>query len=138
MRAMRSLPLILLAGATLAHAQTGESPAFQPMDVFQLQWADHPQLSPDGKAIVYERCWFDVMKDRKRSNLWIIGSDGRGNRPLTTGAANDGGAAWSPDGKRLAWVAAEDGKSQIFVRWMDSGESAAVTHLMQSPRGLSF
>jgi acylaminoacyl-peptidase len=146
---MRTLPLlltgamlltgtILLAGATLARAQTSPSPAFQPMDVFQLQWADHPGLSPDGKTIVYERCWFDVMKDRKRSNLWIIGSDGHGNRPLTTGASNDGGATWSPDGKRLAWVAAEDGKSQIFVRWMDSGESAAVTHLTQSPRGLSF
>ena len=72
MRAMRTLPLLLtgtllFAGATLARAQTGESPAFQPMDVFQLQWADHPQLSPDGKGIVYERCWFDVMKDRKRS-----------------------------------------------------------------------
>jgi acylaminoacyl-peptidase len=135
---MRSLLPILLAAATLAEAQTSEPPAFQPMDVFQLQWADHPRLSPDGRTIVYERCWFDVMKDRKRSNLWIVGADGRGNRPLTTGAANDGGAAWSPDGKRLAWVAAEDGKAQIFVRWMDSGESAAVTHQTQSPRGLGF
>ncbi|HEX5121730.1 MAG TPA: S9 family peptidase [Rhodanobacteraceae bacterium] len=140
---MRPLPLLLAgaafaSGATLAHAQTSESPALQPMDVFQLQWADHPQLSPDGKTIVYERCWFDVMKDRKRSNLWTVGSDGRGNRPLTTGAANDGGAAWSPDGKRLAWVAAEDGKAQVFVRWIDAGESAAITHLTQSPRGLSF
>ena len=143
MPAMRPLFLLLsgamlLAAATFAHAQTSESPAFQPMDVFQLQWADHPQLSPDGKTIVYERCWFDVMKDRKRSNLWIVGSDGRDNRPLTTGAANDGGATWSPDGKRLAWIAAEDGKSQIFVRWMDSGESAAITHLTQAPRGLSW
>jgi acylaminoacyl-peptidase len=138
MRAIRALPLILLAGATLAHAEMSEPGALQPMDVFQLQWADHPELAPDGKTIVYERCWFDVMKDRKRSNLWIIGSDGRGNRPLTTGSTNDGGTAWSPDGKRLAWVASEDGKSQIFVRWIDSGESAAVTHLTQSPRGLSF
>ena len=94
MRAMRSLPLLvpgamLLAAATFAHAQTSEPPALQAMDVFQLQWADHPQLSPDGKTIVYERCWFDVMKDRKRSNLWIVGSDGRGNRPLTTGAAKN-------------------------------------------------
>jgi len=136
---IRSLPCLLLAGAaTLAHADASEPAALQPMDVFQLQWADHPELSPDGKTIVYERGWFDVMKDRKRSNLWIIGADGGGHRPLTTGAANDGGATWSPDGKRLAWVASEDGKSQIFVRWMDSGQSAAITHLQQSPRGLRF
>jgi len=136
---IRPLSLVFLACASaLAHAQSSEPAAFQPMDVFQLQWADNPQISPDGKTIVYERSWFDVMKDRKRANLWIIGADGSGNRALTSGAANDGGTAWSPDGKRLAWVAAEDGKAQIFVRWMASAESAAITHLTQSPRGLSF
>src|SRR6185295_1480754 len=139
MPSMRFLPCLVAAcAASLAHAQSGAPGALQPMDVFQLQWADSPEISPDGKTVVYERCWFDVMKDRKRANLWMIGSDGRDNRPLTTGPANDGSAAWSPDGKRLAWVAAEDGKSQIFVRWMASADSAAITHLTQSPRGLSW
>ncbi len=40
--------------------------------------------------------------------------------------------------KRIAWIAVEDGKAQIFVRWMATGQSAAITHLVQSPRGLSF
>ncbi len=136
---IRPLPCLVLAwAAALAHAQSSEPAPLQPMDVFQMQWADAPELSPDGKSIVYERSWFDVMKDRRRSNLWIIDSDGRDNRPLTTGAANDGGATWSPDGKRLAWVASEDGKAQIFVRWMDRAESAAITHLTQAPRHLSW
>ncbi len=111
---------------------------FSPADVFQLQWADHPQISPDGKQVVYQRDWFDIMKDRKRSNLWIVGSNASDNRPLTSGSSNDAGAAWSPDGKRLAWIAAEDSKSQIFVRWMASGESAAITHLTESPRNLTW
>ena len=128
MSMIRPLPCLALAfAAALAHAQSSEPASLQPMDVFQLQWADAPLLAPDGKSIVYERSWFDVMKDRRRSNLWIVDSDGRDNRPLTTGAANDGGAAWSPDGKRLAWVASEDGRSQIFVRWMDRAESAAIS-----------
>jgi len=139
MSMIRPLPCLVLAfAAALVHAQSSEPASLQPMDVFQLQWADAPELAPDGKSIVYERCWFDVMKDRRRSNLWIVDSDGRDNRPLTTGAANDGGAAWSPDGKRLAWVASEDGRSQIFVRWMDRAESAAITHLTQAPRNLSW
>ena len=131
-------PCLLLFGIAAAQAEPAPSAELQPMDVFQLQWADHPQLSPDGKQVVYERCWFDVMKDRKRANLWLTDSEGRNARPLTGGAANDGGARWSPDGKRLAWVAAEDGKAQIFVRWMDSGQSAAITHLTAAPRALSW
>jgi dipeptidyl aminopeptidase/acylaminoacyl peptidase len=134
----RSLAVLALVFAAAARAQSSEPSPLQPMDVFQLQWADAPAISPDGRSIVYERCWFDVMKDRKRSNLWIVDTDGRGQRPLTTGAANDGGAKWSPDGKRIAWIAAEDGKAQIFVRWIDSGETAAVTHLALAPRNLAW
>ena len=87
--------LVLACAAALAHAQSSEPGPLQPMDVFQLQWADNPRLSPDGKAIVYERSWFDVMKDRKRANLWIVDADGRGNRPLTTGAATSQAAGAS-------------------------------------------
>ena len=146
-RAVRLAARLCLAALTFAacaaHAdEPAEKPPadpriFQPMDVFGLTWADNPQISPDGRSVIYERSWFDVMKDRKRSNLWLIGPDGN-NRPLTSGANNDGGGAWSPDGKRFAYVAESDGKSQIFVRWMDSGEVAAVTHLTQGPRGLAW
>lgn len=130
---------LLVCGNVLAReAPAVDSALFGPMDVFQLQWADDPEISPDGKRIVYQRGWFDVMKDRKRSNLWIVNVDGDGHRPLTSGSASDGGATWSPDGKRLAWVASEDGKAQIFVRWMESGESAAVTHLTEAPRSLAW
>ncbi len=130
---------LLVCGTAFAReTPVADTALFEPMDVFQLQWADDPEISPDGEHVVYQRYWFDVMKDRKRSNLWIVDTDGNGHRPLTGGSANDGGATWSPDGKRLAWVASEDGKAQIFVRWMASGESAAITHLTEAPRSLAW
>ena len=30
-------------------------PLFDPMDVFNLEWATDPRVSPDGKSIVYVR-----------------------------------------------------------------------------------
>jgi acylaminoacyl-peptidase len=77
-----ALALLLAANAPLLQAA---APAFQPMDVFALQWADHPVLSPDGKQIVYERGFFDTMKDQRRSNLWLIDVASGAQRPLTTG-----------------------------------------------------
>ncbi len=76
--------------ASIGHAATR---AFEPMDVFALEWVDNPRISPDGQHIVYQRMGFDVMKDRKRSSLWVIDADGRHHRPL---AASGSGAAWSP------------------------------------------
>jgi len=78
------------------------------IDVFELEWASDPQISPDGEAIVYVRNFMDVMSDRRRSNLWMVRADGSDHRPLTTGLANDSSPRWSPDGKRLLYASSSD------------------------------
>ena len=130
-----ALALLLAANTPLLQAAP---PAFQPMDVFALQWADHPVLSPDGKQIVYERGFFDTMKDQRRSNLWLIDVASGAQRPLTTGAVRDGQAAWSPDGRRIAYVGMDGDKAQVFVRWVASGETARLTQLQQGPGNLAW
>lgn len=125
---------VVASFAALLPAQAAR-PAFEPMDVFGLQWADNPQIAPDGRQIIYERIAFDVMKDRKRASLWIIDADGRNHRPL---APNGREAAWSTDGKRVAFVATVDGSTQIHIRWMDTGQTARISELTQTPQGLSW
>src|SRR5260370_42102309 len=68
------------------------------MDEFQLQIAADPQISPDGKKIVYVRRFADPMTDKRYANLWIINADGTDHRPLTTGNRSDVSPRWSPDG----------------------------------------
>src|SRR5437879_11399627 len=73
------------------------------MDEFQLQLPTDPQISPDGKRIVYVRRFADPMTDKRYSNLWIINADGTDHRPLTTGNRSDASPRWSPDGTRIAF-----------------------------------
>ena len=114
-----------------------KSDRLTPMDVFNIQTASDAQISPNGKQIVYVRQFADVMTDRRASNLWIINFDGSENRALTTGTYSDTSPRWSPDGMRIAYVSDRDGgKSQIYVRWMDSGQTAKLTDLENSPSGL--
>src|SRR5256885_8992862 len=70
------------------------------MDEFQLQLATDPQISPDGKKVVYVRRFADPMTDRRYSNLWIVNADGSDHRPVTTGDRSDASPRWSPDGTR--------------------------------------
>src|SRR6266852_1172939 len=108
------------------------------MDEFQLQLPTDPQISPDGKKIVYVRRFADPMTDRRYSNLWIINSDGTDHRPLTTGNRNDASPRWSPDGGRIAYLSDSDGKQQLYIRWMDSGQTARITNLDQSPDAINW
>ncbi len=111
---------------------------FQPLHMFDLEVATDPQISPDGTRVVFVRNFNDIMKDRKRSNLWIISWDGSDLRPLTTGNQNDSSPRWSPDGQRLLYVSTEGGSAQIYVRWMDSGQTARITRCTKAPGSVEW
>jgi len=128
--------LLLLGGPV--HAQQSASDRLTLMDVFNLEFVSDPQISPDGRSVVYVRQFSDVMKDRNYSNLWIVGTDGSGSRPLTTGDVHDATPRWSPDGKRLAYISDREGSPQVTVRWMDTGQTATLTSLTEPPTGLEW
>jgi dipeptidyl aminopeptidase/acylaminoacyl peptidase len=129
------LPLLLLFVAAAAYA---DKPALQPMDIFELEWASDPQISADGRRIVYVRNFFDVKTDRRRSNLWAIDADGSNHRPLTSGNANDSQPRFSPDGTRIAFVSSREEGAQIWVHWFDNAHSARISRLPESPGNLSW
>ena len=111
---------------------------FEPMDVFDLEWASDPRVSPDGKTIVYVRKSNDIMKDRERSNLWQVSTDGSDHRPLYSGLNSIKSPRWSPNGEKLAFISNDTGSQQIHVRWFDSGDTAVISQLQASPANLSW
>ena len=46
------------------------------LDIFNLEFISDPQISPDGKQIIYTRNFKDVMTDKNHSNLWSSNFDG--------------------------------------------------------------
>lgn len=100
-----------------------------------LDWerVSDAQISPDGSRIVYTRQHVNKLEDKWDSELWILNADGSQHRLLVKGS----GPRWSPDGKRLLYVAEGEPKgSQIFVRWVDvDGPATQITHVTETPRG---
>jgi acylaminoacyl-peptidase len=127
---------VLLACLVSGVAAQQESRGLKATDEFNIQFAGDPQISPDGTRIIYVRRFSDIMTDRRYSNLWIVNFDGSDNRPLTTGNFGDGSPRWSLDGTKVAYVSDRDGAPQIYVRWMDSGQTAKITSLQYPPAGI--
>ena len=144
MTRFRTLPTlaILFAATALAPAQaapaTGPSRYFTGGDLFNLEWASDPQISPDGRTVAYVRQSNDIMTDKARPTIWLIDVGSGKQRPLVAGSGSYSSPRWSPDGTRLAYVAAEGGSPQLYVRWMGTGESARITGLPDSPSGLAW
>jgi len=138
---MRNRLFVLVALAMVVaplRAQKSASDRLTLKDIFELEWGADPQIAPDGKRVVFERQGFDIMKDNTKSALWIVNADGADLRPLLDPTRQAGSPRFSPDGTKLLFVASVDGKSDIFVRWMDTGVEAKLTHLAEPPRAIAW
>ena len=90
-----------------------------------------PGWSPDGKMIAFLSAREGVTR------IFLMNADGTGQHRLTkkpstsTGVASDSaaeeGIAWSPDGKKIAYVARESGSARILIADLASGAQTALT-----------
>ena len=143
MTRIRSLSLALLAATCFAQPinagpANGPSRYFTGSDLFDLEVATDPQISPDGRTIAYVRKSNDIMTDKARNTIWLVDVATGQQRPLLAGSGSYLSPRWSPDGARLAYIAAEGGSPQLYVRWMGSGESARITGLPDSPDSIAW
>jgi dipeptidyl aminopeptidase/acylaminoacyl peptidase len=128
---------LLLGCAAPLFAQTPK-PAFKPLDVFDLQWVADPQVSPDGRSIAYVRMSFNIKTDMPRGTIWLVGVDGKNERPLSS-AQSSAAPRWSPDGTRIAYVAhGADDSTQLFIYWTSTGVTAAISNFTETPSSLAW
>lgn len=76
----------------------------------ELRLGESPDWSPSGDQIAYRGC------DERGGNCGIYIMDENGANPtrLTTDAS-DNAPVWSPDGKRVAFMSAQDGNWEVYV-----------------------
>lgn len=129
------IPLLFFIAFSQSDAQ---KQAFDYLDVFDLQYVADPQISPDGETIIYVRHQFDIMTDRRYTNLWQISFNGENHKALTSGKSSYSAPEWSPDGSKIAYTSSEEGSNQIFIRWMDSGQTSSITNLTNSPGNVQW
>ena len=99
------------------------------------EYVASPQISPDGRQIIYTRHWPDKVNDKYEDEIWIMDVDGGHNRFLVKGSQG----RWAPDSKRLAYVAqGQPTGAQIFLKWIDLPGETQLTRLERGPSNLAW
>ncbi|QOL26687.1 S9 family peptidase [Thalassotalea sp. LPB0316] len=132
------LVALTLLGAILFTAQTNAADTFQATDIFNLEYASDPQLSPDGAKVVYVRNSNDIMTDNKNRNLWLIDAKSQSQLPLFSDDKQYSQPRWSPDGTKLAFVSNLSGSWQIHVHYLSENKTALVSQLQGGISSLTW
>lgn len=93
-----------------------------------------PKISPDGKRVIYEQTTTNWDANAFETSLWMADAKTRVARRLTTAAKSSTDAAWSPDGRWIAFLSDRPGvlpkspadKKQLYVMPADGGEAQQV------------
>jgi dipeptidyl aminopeptidase/acylaminoacyl peptidase len=115
--------LALIALALPAAAQAKHPFTFE--DMMKLKRVGEPEVSPDGKWVIFSVVDVNLEANTKTPHIWIVPTVGGQERDII--ADQDGDRPrWSPDGKRFAFLSTKGGKSQVWVANFD-GSAGAVT-----------
>jgi len=98
-------------------------------DMLAMKRIATPALSPDARRIVFTITTPDRALNKNLSDLWVISSDGKDMRQLTTHVAADHNPVWSPDGKWIAFESSRSGEDQIWLISPEGSEPRQFTHL---------
>ena len=137
--------ILLIAG--VGHAQEKRPMTFD--DIMALKNVGAPEISPDGKSIVYTVTSAAMADNENRPEIWLISTEEAGSARRFTSGNNDRSPKWSPDGEWIAFISsrpvegrgqgnggdgnAEGNRSQIYLISPHGGEAVK---LSDSPSGV--
>jgi dipeptidyl aminopeptidase/acylaminoacyl peptidase len=131
-----SLVCVILAASATAQEKRGRT--F--VDAIEQAVIGDPQLSPDGKQILFTIEKADWKQNRRIGHIYRINSDGTGQVQLTFGERGESGPRWSPDGKQVAFTTRRDpdASNQIYLLSVDGGEARRLTSHPTAPGTLTW
>ncbi len=131
---------LLVAFAVLAFAALAVAQAKHPFtfdDMMKLKRVGDPQVSPDGKWVIFSVVDVDLKANTKTPHIWIVPLDAHvgtaaPGRPAEQSSAGSTYAEriliadqdadrprWAPDGKRFAFLSTKEGGSQVWIADFD-------------------
>src|SRR6204780_4799470 len=115
--------LVLVAFAFPAAAQAKHPFTFE--DMMKLKRVGEPEVSPDGKWVIFSVVDVDLEANTKTPHIWIVPTAGGQEREIIADQDADR-PRWAPDGKRFAFISTKEGSSQVWIARFD-GTAGTVT-----------
>jgi len=94
-------------------------------DMMKLKRVGDPQVSPDGKWVIFSVVDVDLAANTKTPHVWIVPTAGGQEREIIADQDADR-PRWAPDGKRFSFLSTKDGGSQVWIADFD-GAAGTVT-----------
>ncbi len=102
--------------------------AFTIEDFYRVRTVSELALSPDQQRVAFTVATPDLPHGKRTTRIWMAGADGADPHQVTSGDT-DSEAAFSPDGRWLAFIRLKDSLSNLYLLPLGGGEPRALTSI---------
>lgn len=97
-------------------------------DLYKIQNVDEPEVSPNGKWVVYSVNQLHEKNNIDSSNLWLVSLDSKKTKQITfSSSASNTLPKWSPDGRWIAYLSDQEEETQIWLYSVKTGKISQLT-----------
>ncbi|HEY4386542.1 MAG TPA: hypothetical protein VGN34_18965, partial [Ktedonobacteraceae bacterium] len=81
--------------------------------VLDMRTPENVTMSADGKRVAFVVRGRAPGEQKHRKRIWMVATDGsKEAQPISSGKGDETSPSWSPDGKKLAFVAQSEGAKE--------------------------
>ena len=98
-----------------------------------------PQVSPDGKRVLFGISYENLEQNRSNNDLYVMNIDGSGLTRITATEQSESGAVWMTGGSKIAFMSADaDGKMQLWIMNADGTDRRQISDVAKGIGGFLF
>lgn len=105
---LKALVLVFLPFMTLSQNK------LTPETLWKFGRVSDMQISPDKKNILYGVTYYNLSENKGNRDLYIVPVGGGTTVNITQTPFSEWNALWRPDGKKIGFISAESGESQLW------------------------
>lgn len=126
---MKSILVLFALFLVLSFKSTGQNSSISFEQWISLRQAGSPLISPDGNHVLYSVTSTEWKENSYDTEYWLLRKGSLQAIQLTrTNKGSSSGARWSPDSKRIGFLADRGNKAQIQLISLDGGEAMEITN----------
>lgn len=117
--------ILFVCCSVVLAAQSPLSPEF----MWQFKRISEPQVSPDGKLLIYSARSYNIKENKGASAIYLYDLEKNTQKILLDSITNPAQARWRPDGKAIAFMCAKEQGMQLWEINPDGSNLKRVTNI---------
>ena len=95
--------------------------------LYKIKSVGDPQISPDGKRIVFTVTYYNLPEGSSNSDIYLMNANGSAQRQMTYHKGADYHPLWSPNGREILFISDRKNGAQAWLLPADGGEARQLT-----------